>query len=595
MDPLFDQRRYLIPFRSTLLPQIFTDTLVIGSGVAGLRAAIAAAQGGSEVIILSKESAELTNTAWAQGGIAAALSSEDSAESHVADTLVAGAGLCDEPMVRRIVQAGPARIRELLDWGLRLDRDAGGEIMLGQEGAHSHHRIVHADGDATGRELSRCLVEKVQSTPGVRYFTKCFALDLITPSDELGAPVMGAITHHPRHGLQMIWAKSTILAAGGAGMIFRETTNPRVATADGIAMAYRAGATVADMAFMQFHPTTLYLAGASRSLITEAVRGEGAYLLDQSGFRFMPSEHPLGELAPRDIVSRAIVRRLASHGGTHVLLDVRHISNFAARFPGIAHLLSQFELDPARDLIPVNPAAHYTIGGVWTDEEGRTDVPGLFAAGEVTCTGLHGANRLASNSLLEGLVMGEITGRLAGEAALASHAPPHSEQNAQKAGGDRRTTQDNSKLGRSDSASRGTGGGVPPAPVPVISDIRPSDHGEIDLADVLSSLRSAMWRNAGIERTGPKLGDVSDMIDFWARYTLDKIFDDPQGWQAQNMLLVAALLARSCLWRKESRGCHWRSDTPEPREEFRVHDCWRRGFPMPTARPVAPQSAEMKT
>lgn len=586
MDPLFDQRRYLIPFRSSLLPQIFTDTLVIGSGVAGLRAAIAAAQGGAEVIVLSKESAELTNTAWAQGGIAAALSGEDSAESHVADTLSAGAGLCDEPIVRRIVQAGPARIRELLDWGLRLDRDAAGEIMLGQEGAHSHHRIVHADGDATGRELSRCLVEKVQSTPGVRYFTKCFALDLITPSDEPGAPVMGAITHHPRYGLQMIWAKSTILAAGGAGMIFRETTNPRVATADGIAMAYRAGATVADMAFMQFHPTTLYLAGASRSLITEAVRGEGAYLLDQSGFRFMPGEHPLAELAPRDVVSRAIVRRLATHGGTHVLLDVRHITNFKARFPGIAHLLAQFELDPATDLIPVNPAAHYTIGGVWTDGDARTDVPGLFAAGEVTCTGLHGANRLASNSLLEGLVMGEIAGRLAGEAALASRAMPSSNQNgtAHTSGS---SSIGNSKLGTNGSASRGAGGGVPPAPVPVISDIRPSDHGEIDLADVLSSLRSAMWRNAGIERTGPKLGDVADMIDFWARYTLDKIFDDPQGWQAQNMLLVAALLARSCTWRKESRGCHWRSDTSEPRDEFRVHDCWRRGLAGPTLRPVA--------
>ncbi|MGE3109605.1 MAG: L-aspartate oxidase [Phycisphaerales bacterium] len=585
MDPLFDQRRFLIPFRSTLLPQIFTDTLVIGAGVAGLRAALAAAQDGGEVIILCKEAAELSNTAWAQGGIAAALSSQDSAEYHVADTLNAGAGLCDEPIVRRIVGSGPARLRELLDWGLRLDRDASGEILLGQEGAHSHHRIVHADGDATGRELVRCLIERIRGAAGIRLFSNCFAIDLVTPSDEAGAPVMGAITHHPRYGLQMIWAKSTILAAGGAGMVYRETTNPRVATADGIAMAYRAGATVADMAFVQFHPTTLYLAGAHRSLISEAVRGEGAHLLDQAGHRFMTAEHPLAELAPRDIVSRAIVRRLATHGGTHVFLDVRHLSNFPLRFPGIASLLAQYDLDPARHLIPVNPAAHYTIGGVWTDDHGQTDVPGLFAAGEVSCTGLHGANRLASNSLLEGLVMGEVVGRHARLAAQASRlgATPGPRQAALANGA-------TSKLGDESAASRWSGAGVPPAPIPIISDIRPSEHGELDLADVLSSLRSAMWRNAGIERTAAKLRDGADMIDFWARYTLDKIFDDPTGWQAQNMLLVAALITRSASWRKESRGCHWRADATEPSPQFRVHDCWRRAAHAapsePTLRPV---------
>lgn len=563
MDSLFDQRRYLIPFRSTLLPQIFTDTLVIGAGVAGLRAAIAAAEGGGDVIVLTKEEPSLSNTAWAQGGIAAVVDPTDSFEAHVQDTLAAGAGLCDEPVVRYVVKEAPERIRELISWGMQLDLDASGQPALGREGGHGANRILHAGGDATGAELSRCLLAKVKSIPSVRLFTKCFALDLITPSGEPGSPVMGAITHHPRYGLQMIWARSTILACGGSGMIFRETTNPRIATADGPAMAYRAGATLADMAFVQFHPTCLYLAGTQRSLITEAIRGAGAHLLDQSGHRFMLDVHPMAELAPRDVVSRAIVRRLATHGGTHVFLDVRHVQGFASRFPGIAALLAKYDLDPATDLIPVNPAAHYTIGGVLTDLCGRTDVPGLFAVGEASCTGLHGANRLASNSLLEGLVLGEATGRAAREANAAGAA-----------------------------IGAGRAAGQPVAPVAVVSDIRPSDHGEIDLADVLSSLRSAMWRNAGIERTGPRLADMADMLDFWARYTLDKIFDDPAGWQTQNMLLVAALMARSAAWRCESRGCHYRTDAPEPRQELRVHDLWRRGREEPKLQPVRSGSEE---
>lgn len=559
MHPLFDQRRYLIPFRSSLLPQIFTDVLVIGTGVAGLRAAVAAAEAGKECIVVTKtgEADEDSNTAWAQGGIAAVVDAADSTESHIADTLAAGADLCDEPAVRTIIEGGPARIRELINWGMRFDLE-GGTLALGQEGAHSRPRILHADGDATGRELARCLLARAKSLDKVRVFTKCFALDLVTPSPEPGSPVMGAITHHPRYGLQVIWARGTILAAGGAGMIYRETTNPRSATADGLAMAYRAGAQVSDLAFIQFHPTTLYLAGRPRSLITEAVRGEGALLLDQSGHRFMPDVHPMAELAPRDIVSRAIVQRLATHGGTHVLLDVRGIRNFGERFPGIAELLRSVDLDPARDLIPVNPAAHYTIGGVVTDERARTNIPGLFAVGEVACTGLHGANRLASNSLLEGLVMGEIAGREAASASTPSASGAASNGSGGGGGG-------------------GGGGGVPPAPVPIVSDIRISEQGELDLPDVISSLRSAMWRNAGIERSGTRLAGVREMIDFWARYTLDKIFDSPEGWQTQNMLLAAALTARSAQWREESRGCHWRSDFTSTREEFHVHDRWRRG------------------
>jgi L-aspartate oxidase len=283
--------------------------------------------------------------------------------------------------------------------------------------------------------------------------------------------------------------------------------------------------------------------------------------------------HPLAELAPRDVVSRAIVHRLATHGGTHVLLDVRHLRDFGARFPGIAKLLEGVDLDPSKDLIPVNPAAHYTVGGVATDLKGRTSVAGLFAVGEVASVGLHGANRLASNSLLEGLVVGEAAGRAAAEMARACHA----------GGG-----ADDAALVWADAGL--TGATVrfrpPPSPVPVISDIRPSEGAELDLPDVLSSLRSAVWRNAGVERSGPRLKDCVDMIDFWARYTLDKIFDTPPGWQVQNLLLAAGLIARSALWREESRGGHLRSDRPETAEAFRVHDRWRRGWAGPQTAPV---------
>jgi L-aspartate oxidase len=569
MDALFHDRRYLIPFRSSLLPQIFTDTLVIGAGAAGLRAAMAAAEHG-ECIVLSKGPLKHTNTAWAQGGIAGVTDRADTFDAHVRDTHEAGAGLCDHPAVERVIRGAPARMQELIDWGMRFDRDPSGIIMLGREGGHSASRILHADGDATGRELQRCLYEKAKGTAGVRIFENCFSLDLITPGADPGSPVMGAITHHPKHGLQMIWAKATILAAGGSGVVFRETTNPNLATADGLAMAFRAGASLADMAFMQFHPTTLYLPGASRFLITEAVRGEGAYLLDASGHRFMKDIHPLAELAPRDVVSSAIVRQMAkqgmSGGGNHVWLDCRHIGGFAARFPGIAELLKRYELDPGKDLIPVHPAAHYMVGGVRTDVCGRSDVPGLYAVGEVACCGLHGANRLASNSLLEALVIGEIAGRTAAE-MKNGNGPGHVKVAAQAEG-------------------RPWGVSARAAPVAIVSDIRPSDHGELDLADVRSSLRSAMWKNVGIERTAAKLRDTIDMFNFWARYTLDKIFDEPSGWETQNMLLVGAIMAGSSLWRQESRGCHARMDCPGPREEYRVHDLWRRRRETPETEAV---------
>ncbi|MEM7625437.1 MAG: L-aspartate oxidase [Planctomycetota bacterium] len=553
MHPVFSERRYLIPFRAKLLPQIFTDVLVVGAGVAGLRAALAVTDRDAEadVIVLAKGKLDQSNTFWAQGGIAAVLSEDDSFEDHVHDTVTAGAGLCDEAVVERVVGDGPARVHELMDWGMRFDRATGGgdallgngaNPALGREGGHSQHRIVHTDGDATGRALAQCLGQRVIDHPGIRFFRECFVLDLITSADA-GGQVLGAITHHDKYGLQVIWAAATVLASGGAGEVYRESTNPRIATGDGIAMAYRAGAELADLAFYQFHPTTLYIAGASRSLITEAVRGEGAHLLDRAGHRFMPDYDERAELAPRDIVSRSILAQMAKTGHTHVYLDVRHMGRkrFAERFPGIAALLGKFDIDPATDPIPVHPSAHYMIGGVQTDARGRTTLPGLYAAGEVACTGLHGANRLASNSLLEGLVLG----KAAGEAALEMVAT-----------GARR-------------------------PARVVSDIRPSERSELDLADVRSSLRSVMWRHVGIEREGDHLREVGEMFEFWGRYTMDKIFDDRQGWEVQNLLTVGALIARAAAWRQESRGTHTRLDFPETDAELTVHDVWRRGRPKP--------------
>ncbi len=552
MHPVLEQRRYLIPFRATLLSQIFTDVLVIGGGVAGYRAAIAASEH-SEVIVALKGGIKHSNTFWAQGGIAAVVDGADSFDAHIQDTLSAGGDLCDPDVVRRTVEAGPGCIDELIGWGMPFDHTNGDALSLGREGGHTRSRILHADGDATGRALMGTLDAHVRSLDRVRVFEQCFVLDLITV-DGSSPRCVGAVTHHPKYGLQVIWARAVILATGGCGQVYRESTNPSSATGDGVAMAYRAGAELADMAFVQFHPTTLYVAGAARSLITEAVRGEGAHLIDRDGVRFMPEYHEMAELAPRDVVSRAILNQLAKSDATHVYLDCRHLGSgrFAERFPHIAQVLSGFEIDPGVDPIPVHPSAHYMVGGVRTDSAGRTNVAGLYACGEATCTGLHGANRLASNSLLEGLVFG----RAAGEACAEMSAD-------------------------------GT-----PAPVKVVSDIPLSDRLELDLDDVRSSLRSVMWRHVGIRRDGNRLAEVSESIDFWARYTLDKIFDERAGWEAQNMLLVGALIARAAQWRAESRGTHYREDQPEPRDAFHCHEVWRRGAPEPVTVPVSKQPPE---
>ncbi|MDY7010449.1 MAG: L-aspartate oxidase [Planctomycetota bacterium] len=517
------QRRYLLSFDSRDIGHIFTDVLVIGAGSAGLRAALAAAEK-TQVLVLTKGGLTQSNTYQAQGGIAAVMDKGDSIEAHVSDTLTCAAGLGDEEVIRRVVSEAPAAIAEMIEWGLPVDTE-GDKVALGREGAHSANRIVHAHGDATGKFLQDMLTARAKDHENVKIFENCFVVDLLTDDDN-GA-VVGALTFHNRYGLQMIWAKQTILAAGGAGVLWRETSNPSCSTADAVALAFRAGAELAEMEMMQFHPTTLYIAGATRSLISEAVRGEGAHLIDRNGYRFMNDYHGDGELAPRDVVSRAIAAHTAKTGATHVFLDVRHIGAdiFKQRFPQIYQLCLDFDIDISKDLIPVRPAAHYMIGGVKADGDGRTSIPGLWACGEAACTGLHGANRLASNSLLETLVAGKAAGLGAAEQA----------------------ERENARL-----TARG------------ITSANPhSDRTELDLADIRNSLRAIMWRNAGIVRTGPRLAETKEIIGFWGQYVMDKEFFDPAGWEVQNMLTASLLVVECAFRRAETRGVHYREDFGE--------------------------------
>lgn len=555
------QRRYLLPFKTSRLPQQFTDVLVIGSGVAGLRAAIAAAERGADVLLITKETVEQSNTWWAQGGIAAVLQPLDSVEAHIKDTEVVGVGLCDEEAVRVTVEEGPRRVLELIQWGANFDKKAGNayDLAYGLEGGHSYARILHAYGDSTGKELSQTLINKVRSfevetgsTGSIRLSEHSFAIDFIT-HDGVCLGVLALINEQ----LTVLWAKRTILASGGAGQLWRESTNPKIATADGHAMAYRAGATVADMEMVQFHPTTLYVAGSSRALITEAVRGEGAYLVDKNGHRFMLDVHKDGELAPRDVVARAIVSQIRNTNHTHVFLDVRHLptDTFRARFPQLATLCDQFEIDLSKDLIPIHPATHYMIGGVDADLQGRSTLPGLFAIGEASCSGLHGANRLASNSLLEGLVFGARAGALAADEAR--------------------------------------GNGVK-FPVTLEHRIELSQKTELDVSDVKSSLRSVMWRNVGIERTGDRLAETREIISFWCRYVMDKVFRLEEGlshavggWELQNLLTAGFLVTTAAHTRTESRGAHHRMDYPSRDDaHWRLHLQWRRPMETPIAEPV---------
>lgn len=516
MPTQYDSRRYLTDFDAARSGHVLTDVLVIGSGVAGARAAIEASRFGT-VVLLCKAAFADSATRYAQGGIAVAGRSPDDIQLHFDDTMRVGCGLCDPVAVRTLVEQGPARIAELIEWGLELDR-VNGAVDLAREGGHSVNRVVHARGDQTGLELSRTLQRRVEATPAIREFEHCFFLDFLT----IDGACVGATTYHEQYGHQLIWAKRTILASGGCGQVWRETTNPVVATGDGVAAAFRAGARLTDMEFMQFHPTTLYVAGAARALISEAVRGEGAWLVDRGGRRFMLDHHPDGELAPRDIVSRAIHTHLQKTRSNCVYLDVRKVSNFGVRFPGIAKLCADFQLDVTRDLIPVRPSAHYMIGGVEVGPDGASTLPGLFACGEAACGGVHGANRMASNSLLEGLVFGRIAGEAAGRGALEASPAAGMERLAHRNPASARTS--------------------------------------LDLPDIRNSLRSLMGRNVGIVRTEERLVETRDILDFWGHYTLDKTFDDVEGWEVQNQLTVARLVALSALQRRESIGVHFRED-----------------------------------
>ena len=541
MNSTFLQRRYLVGFESHRLSHIFTDVLVIGGGAAGLRAAIEAAAHG-QVILVTKGDLLESNTYYAQGGLAAVMARDDSAEQHVADTVAAASGIGDERVIRTVVEQAPAHIREMQSWGVRFDT-TGGELDLGREGGHHAHRIVHADGDATGRALAEVLVQRASQTAGLKIFQGCFAIDLVTdpPAGGPGSTCLGALTFNPRFGLQMIRARVTILAGGGAGVLWRETTNPPCATADAIAMVFRAGGTVADPEMMQFHPTTLYVAGATRSLISEAVRGEGAFLVDRNGARFMTEYHDMADLAPRDVVSRAILDRMAKTHSTHVFLDVRGIGEaaFAERFPFIDQQCRHFGINPGRDLIPVHPAAHYMIGGAWVDLDGRTRIANLLACGEAACTGLHGANRLASNSLTEALIFGQRCGQVATEALPKA----------------------NDKL----------------ASLAIDWTNPRSERTQLDLADIRNSLRAILWRNVGIIRRGERLAETLEIVCFWGRYVLDKEFFDRAGWEAQNMLTSAYLVVEAALRRTETRGVHYREDFPQSNAAWARHQFLRRG------------------
>jgi len=523
LQPLALPRRYLTAFDPEDLPHHFADVLVIGGGVAGLRAALGI-PGSLRCLVVTKDEVRESNSTYAQGGIAGVLDPEDHFEDHIADTLAAGKGLCDPEVVELMVREAPRRIGELIEWGTHFDQ-VDGQVALTREGGHSHPRIVHALGDATGREVMRAVIHKVGARRNVRLWQNSFTIDLLTHEGRC----RGALVWDRRRGPSLIWARATVLATGGAGQLFRETTNPPIATGDGHAVAYRAGAELRDMEFMQFHPTVLYIAGSSRHLITEAIRGEGAYLRDRDGRRFMPDYHPAAELAPRDDVSRAIVAQMAKTQHPSVYLDLSHLdpAYIRSRFPGMDALCRGFDLDFTRDPIPVRPGAHYMVGGVTVDHDARTTLPGLWAAGEVTSSGLHGANRLASNSLLEGLVHGA---RAAEDIArtLADSGPHRLE--------------------------------VPPitsAPEP------PSSRTPLDLDDIRDSLRALMWRSVGITRDARGLSEAADQVDFWCRYALHHVFDDPAGWSTQNMLTVAPLMIAAALEREESRGVHTRRDFPE--------------------------------
>ncbi|MFH0911376.1 MAG: L-aspartate oxidase [Planctomycetota bacterium] len=512
--------RFLISADLRTVPSLHPDIVVVGGGIAGLTAALVAAES-ANVLLLAKGSLEESATYEAQGGIASAVA-EPSWEAHLQDTLRAGAGLCDEAMVRLLVSEGIERVEELLRRKILFDRE-GDRLALTLEGGHSMRRILHANGDSTGRVVHEALAAAAKGLSTLQILENHFAIDLLHHEGRS----YGLVCFDTRYGrLLRVEARAVILATGGLGQIYRETTNPEVATGDGFAMAFRAGAELADMEFVQFHPTTLYLAGAPRFLISEAVRGEGAELITLDGKRFMPECHPDAELAPRDVVSQAIIRILQETGASHVLLDLRRLppDRVRRRFPAITALCAEYGIDVTTMPIPVRPAAHYMMGGVRTDADGRTSVQNLYACGEVACTGVHGANRLASNSLIEGLVFGRRAGLHAAQ-----------QMNERKEVYPLSVTH--------------------PRPI--------SRNVPLDIDDVMRSLRSLVWRDLGIFRREKTLAEAEETVAFWERYVLAEEFTARAGFEVQNMLTAAKIIARAARRRTESRGAHQRTDFPQ--------------------------------
>ncbi|HTR45041.1 MAG TPA: L-aspartate oxidase [Thermodesulfovibrionales bacterium] len=502
------------------------DFLVIGSGVAGLRAAIELAPHGS-VLVVTKDRPTESSTEYAQGGIAVAMSDEDEVGIHFEDTLRAGDGLCSEEAVKVLVEEGPGRITELISWGADFDKK-GTKLAFSREAAHSKNRILHAHGDSTGRELERALLSKVRTCPSVTKHSFACTLDLIVRDGEcVGARIL-------REGaVNTIYARATILATGGIGQVYARTTNPAVATGDGMAIAFRAGALLEDMEFVQFHPTSLYVAGAPHFLLSEAMRGEGALLRNVRKEAFMKEYHPMAELAPRDVVSRAIISEMVKTGSHHVLLDLTHLESafVKTRFPRIAATCRAYGIDIAEDLIPVSPAAHYIMGGVKTDLQGETSVRRLYAAGEVACTGVHGANRLASNSLLEGLVFGARAGRAAAECGMS------------------RLTDD----GGNEAAGC-------QSPVATGSEIR----------KMRAALRKLMWEKVGIIRCAESLSIARKGLAEWLPLA-DVVCLTREEQELKNMVAVASLIAEAAIAREESIGAHYRSDFPLRGKDWSAH------------------------
>jgi len=503
--------------------RIRTDFVVVGAGVAGLRAAIELASAG-HVLVVAKDSLRESSSEYAQGGIAAALSDDDEVELHEQDTIVAGDGLCDVEAVRTLVEEAPAAIEQLIEWGTAFDRE-GSRLLFAREGAHSRNRVLHAHGDSTGREIVRTLRQQARSLESVAFQSFAAVTDLLVRNGAVaGVSALDEMTH----STVLIEARAVLLATGGLGRVFENTTNPDVATGDGVACAFRAGAAVADIEFVQFHPTALYVENAPRFLLSEALRGEGAYLRNASGERFMERYHPMKELAPRDVVSRSIVMELRATGDYSAFLDMTHLpAGFVReRFPRIYETCLSYGVNLETMQAPVRPAAHYAMGGVQTDLEGRTTLPRLFAAGEVACTGVHGANRLASNSLLEGIVFGGRAGK-----AMCGLSDLH------------------------------------------VANVVP----EIPMFPSMSErdLRAIAWNSCGVLRNGPELAAAHKRL--CANFQGAQTSPGRASFELRNMHQVALLISQAALAREESRGGHYRTDFPAKSAAFEKHSVIRKG------------------